>query len=78
MGRAVLDFFQAESRMKESATCRVFYQVMAERKQALCLYDGYRREFYPIVLGHTMAKRKSLAISSTAAERKPSQRIESA
>lgn len=46
--------------MTESAAYRVFYQAMAERKQVLCLYDGYRRELCPIVLGHTDGEEKSL------------------
>jgi hypothetical protein len=33
---------------------------MAERKQVLCSYDGYRRELCPVVLGHTKGQEVAL------------------
>jgi hypothetical protein len=36
-----------------SSAYNQFVEAMAERKQILCVYDGYPRELCPIVLGHT-------------------------
>lgn len=36
-----------------SPTYELFATAMAERKQVLCRYDGYRRELCPVILGHT-------------------------
>jgi hypothetical protein len=43
-----------------SATYRLFAQAMAERKQVLCSYGGYRRELCPIILGHTKGAEMAL------------------
>jgi hypothetical protein len=43
-----------------SPTYKVFAQAMAERKQVLCVYDGYPRELCPIVLGHSKGQEVSL------------------
>ena len=42
----------AEIRMAPSSTYRLFAQAMTERKQVVCVHDGYRRELCPIILGH--------------------------
>ncbi|HEX2114719.1 MAG TPA: hypothetical protein VHM01_09980 [Alphaproteobacteria bacterium] len=36
-----------------SFTYALFARAMAERKQVLCVYDGYRRELCPVVIGHS-------------------------
>lgn len=46
--------------MTESETYRLFYRAIAERKQVVCTYDGYRRELCPVILGHTDGAEKSL------------------
>lgn len=33
---------------------------MSERKQVLCVYDGYPREVCPVVLGHSKGVEKAL------------------
>jgi hypothetical protein len=33
---------------------------MSERKQVLCVYDGYPRELCPIILGHSQGQEKAL------------------
>jgi hypothetical protein len=33
---------------------------MAERKQIVCTYDGYRREVCPMILGHTQGEERAL------------------
>jgi hypothetical protein len=43
-----------------SQTYNLIAQAMSERKQVLCVYDGYRREVCPIVLGHTKGVEKAL------------------
>ena len=43
-----------------SATYRLFAQAMAERKQVICFYQGYRRELCPIILGHTGGEERAL------------------
>lgn len=47
--------------MRPSEAYRLFEQAMAERKQVLCMYDGYRRELCPIILGHSEREEKALA-----------------
>jgi len=44
-----------------SAAYKLFAKAMAERKQILCSYDGYRRQLCPIVLGHRGGKEVALA-----------------
>ena len=39
---------------------QAFVQAMADRKQILCVYDGYPRELCPVILGHTQGQEKSL------------------
>lgn len=43
-----------------SQTYRLFEQAMAERKQIVCTYDGYRRELCPVILGHSKGEEKAL------------------
>jgi len=43
-----------------SLTYKFFEQAMSERKQIVCVYDGYRRELCPIILGHTEGEEKAL------------------
>lgn len=43
-----------------SQTYRRFAEAMRERKQVLCSYDGYPREFCPIILGHTGGRETAL------------------
>jgi hypothetical protein len=43
-----------------SSTYRLFAQAMAERKQVVCTYQGYRRELCPIILGHTGGEERAL------------------
>lgn len=43
-----------------SRTYELMAQAMSERKQVLCIYDDYRREVCPIVLGHTKGVEKAL------------------
>jgi hypothetical protein len=45
---------------RPSPTYELFALAMAERKQVLCTYDGYRRELCPIVLGHKAGKEVAL------------------
>ena len=33
---------------------------MADRKQIVCVYGGYRRELCPIILGHSQGEEKAL------------------
>ena len=44
-----------------SQNYRLFEQAMAERTQILCMYDGFRRELCPIILGHSEGEEKALA-----------------
>ena len=41
-------------------TYRLFEQAIIEKKQIVCMYDGYRRELCPIILGHSQGEEKSL------------------
>lgn len=43
-----------------SQTYRSFEQAMAERKQIVCVYDGYHRELCPIILGHSSGEETAL------------------
>jgi uncharacterized protein YutE (UPF0331/DUF86 family) len=52
---------EAVEKKMTTETYRVFEQAMAERKQILCEYDGYRRELCPIILGHSRGEEKALA-----------------
>jgi hypothetical protein len=38
----------------------LFEQAMRERKQVVCIYDGYRRELCPVILGHSRGEEKAL------------------
>ena len=39
---------------------RSFANAMAERKQIVCAYDGFTREFCPVILGHSKGEEKAL------------------
>src|SRR5690348_17290658 len=43
-----------------SGNYRLFEQAMRTRKQIVCMYDGYRRELCPIILGHSQEQEKAL------------------
>jgi hypothetical protein len=43
-----------------SSTYGLFATAMAEGKQILCIYNGYRRELCPIILGHSQGQEKAL------------------
>jgi hypothetical protein len=43
-----------------SAAYALFEQAMRARKQIVCMYGGYRRELYPIILGHSQGHEKAL------------------
>jgi hypothetical protein len=43
-----------------SAVYQLFQQAMAERKQVICTYQGYRRELCPVILGHSDGVEKAL------------------
>jgi hypothetical protein len=43
-----------------SSTYQSFVEAMNDRKQVLCVYDGYPRELCPIILGHTRGQEKAL------------------
>lgn len=43
-----------------SHTYTLFRQAMRRRAQILCTYDGYVREFCPIILGHSQGQEKAL------------------
>src|SRR5581483_2091441 len=61
---SLLDDDATPTRMKEgsvpSATYKLFEMAMRERKQLVCMYDGYRRELCPVVLGHSKGQEKAL------------------
>jgi len=46
--------------MPPSEPYRLFERAMIERKQILCMYDGYRRELCPVILGHSQGEEKAL------------------
>lgn len=43
-----------------SPNYRLFEQAMRMRKQIVCVYGGYRREFCSIILGHSQGQEKVL------------------
>jgi hypothetical protein len=43
-----------------SATYELFLRAMREKKQIVCVYQGYEREICPILLGRTGLEEKSL------------------
>jgi hypothetical protein len=43
-----------------SPTYELFARALIERKQVVCLYDGYARELCPIILGHTRGEEAAL------------------
>ena len=43
-----------------SRSYELFAKALVERKQVVCLYDGYRRELCPIILGHTKGEEAAL------------------
>ena len=47
----------------------LFGQAMANRKQILCMYGGYRRELCPIILGHSQGQEKALTYQFAGASR---------
>jgi hypothetical protein len=38
----------------------LFRQAMADHKQIVCVYGGFRREICPIILGHSAGEEKAL------------------
>jgi hypothetical protein len=38
----------------------LFAKALIERKQIVCIYDGYRRELCPIILGHSKGQEAAL------------------
>jgi hypothetical protein len=44
-----------------SSTYELFAMAMAERKQILCVYDGYSRELCAVLLGHSKGEEVALA-----------------
>lgn len=53
-----------------SPTYELIAQAMAERKQVLCMYDGFPREVCPIILGHKNGQEKMLAFQFAGASSK--------
>jgi hypothetical protein len=43
-----------------SATYELFRKAMAECRQIVCMYGGFRREICPIILGHSDGVEKAL------------------
>ena len=43
-----------------SPTYNLFERAMRQRKQILCVYDGYPRELCPILLGHSRGQEVAL------------------
>ncbi|HEY1561534.1 MAG TPA: hypothetical protein VGF71_11680 [Caulobacteraceae bacterium] len=43
-----------------SRSYELFATALLERKQVVCLYDGYRRELCPVILGHTKGEEAAL------------------
>jgi hypothetical protein len=52
-----------------SQAYQLFGQAMAERRQIVCMYDGYRRELCPIILGHSRGEEKALTFQFDGASR---------
>jgi hypothetical protein len=44
-----------------SSTYQLIVQAMTERKQVLCMYEGFARALCPIVLGHKQGRERLLA-----------------
>jgi hypothetical protein len=38
----------------------LFAKALVERKQVVCVYDGYRRELCPVILGHSKGEEAAL------------------
>ncbi|MBV9016714.1 MAG: nucleotidyltransferase substrate binding protein [Alphaproteobacteria bacterium] len=47
-------------RTEPSQAYQFFGRAIIEKKQIVCMYDGYRRELCPIMLGHSQGEEKSL------------------
>ena len=43
-----------------SPTYTLFARALRERKQVVCLYDGFRRELCPVVVGHSGGEEMAL------------------
>jgi len=43
-----------------SAIYRLIARAMSERKQVLCVYDGFPRAVCPVMLGHTQGQERAL------------------
>lgn len=43
-----------------SRSYELFAKALLERKQVVCLYDGYRRELCPAIVGHTKGAEAAL------------------
>jgi hypothetical protein len=43
-----------------SQAYELFAEALIERRQISCLYDGYRRELCPVILGHTQGQEAAL------------------
>ena len=43
-----------------SRSYELFAKALLERQQVVCLYDGYRRELCPVILGHTRGEEAAL------------------
>ncbi len=61
----------SDERPVSSSTYNLFAQAMAERKQILCTYNGRRREFCPIILGHSQGEEKALVFQFGGESRLP-------
>ncbi len=62
-----------------SPTYELIAQAMTERKQVLCVYEGFAREVCPIILGHKNGREKTLAFQFAGASSKnlpPGRRLE--
>ena len=44
-----------------SSTYRLIERAMTERKQVLCMYEGFARAVCPIILGHKQGRERTLA-----------------
>ena len=44
-----------------SATYALFRKAILAEKQVTCIYDGFRRELCPLIIGHTKGEEKVLA-----------------
>jgi hypothetical protein len=57
--------------MVASQTYELFRQAMAERKQVVCTYQGFRREVCPVILGLTGGREKALTFQFAGGSSKP-------